>query len=88
MRCEPDRNHESQTLPVKELTAYGLEPIHPDAFVLRLLEMDLSLVLTAIKNQRAGLTRPPLTTKDLLEVFEIQGLKQTALFLRDFADVI
>jgi hypothetical protein len=74
--------------PIKELAAYGLEPIHPDAFVMRLLEMDLSLVLTAIKKQRARLTRPPLTPKDLLEVFEIQGLKQTALFLRDFADVI
>jgi hypothetical protein len=74
--------------PIKELAAYGLEPIHPDAFVMRLLEINLRLVLTAIKKQRSGLTRPPLSSEEMLEVFEIQGLKRTALYLRDFGDVI
>jgi predicted nucleic acid-binding protein len=74
--------------PVGDLAAYNLEPIHPDAFVMCLLETDPTLVLTAIRKQRAGLTRPPLTQEELLEVFEIQGLKRTALYLRDFVDAI
>lgn len=64
--------------PVNDVAAYNLEPIHPDAFVVRLLETDPMLVLTAIKKQRVGLIRPALTQEDLLEVFKIQGLRRTA----------
>jgi predicted nucleic acid-binding protein len=74
--------------PSKELAAHGLEPIHPDAFVLRLLEINKALVLAAIKKQRASLTRPPLSQNEMLEVFKIQGLRQTALYLQDFIDAI
>jgi hypothetical protein len=56
--------------PAKTLATHGLEPIHPDAFVMRLLEIDSSLVLTAIRRQRAALSRPALSVAELLEVFE------------------
>jgi hypothetical protein len=70
--------------PTKELAAYGIEPIHPDAFVMRLLEINTPLVLVAIKKQRSGLTRPPLTQEEMLEVFELQGLNRTVWFLGEF----
>ena len=61
--------------PVAALQPYGIEPIHPDAFVLRLLEIAPSLVFSTLKKQRLNLTRPTMTREEMLEVFERQGLK-------------
>ncbi len=74
--------------PSKELVNYNLESIHPDVFVMQLLEIDTALVLAAIKKQRSGLTRPSLTQLEMLEVFDLQGLKRTALFLNEFINEI
>jgi predicted nucleic acid-binding protein len=74
--------------PAKALAAYALEPIHPDAFMMRLIEINSNLVLMAIRKQRLALSRPALTPEELLDVFKLQGLKQTAEFLLDFREVL
>ena len=74
--------------PSGTLTQYGVEVQHPDAFVLRLIEMNQPAVLNAVRRQRAKLTRPPMTARELLSGFERVGLLQTVAELRPYETLL
>jgi predicted nucleic acid-binding protein len=74
--------------PKAVLKGYGLEALHPDDFLLDLLDLDTPRVLGAVKNQRAGLRNPPKTVEELLELLKLQGLNRSVAVLEPYKDVL
>ncbi len=74
--------------PKKTLTEYGIEAQHPDEFIMHLFDLAPNLVYSAAKKQRESLKKPPMTVEEYLESLKRQGLTQTVVVLRRFADLI
>jgi len=72
--------------PESVLQPLGIEAIHPDDFVLRLMQNDISGVCEAIRIQREQLNKPPVSIDAFLAKLERQGLPQTAAILRTLSD--
>ncbi len=77
--------------PSKVLAKYGIEAIHPDDFVCKLIDQSPSEILKAFKNQVAILRKPAKTADEVLLVLKKCGLPKTEKklrhLLRDSADV-
>lgn len=69
--------------PDSALSRYGIEAQHPDEFVSHLIDLDAGKVLAAVREQRAGLIRPPVDALTFVERLEARELTQTGAFLRD-----
>lgn len=74
--------------PEATLARYDIEAMHPDDFLVGLLELAPGPVCTAVKRQREGLRNPPRTAGELLATLEGQGLTQAAARLRPFVELI
>jgi predicted nucleic acid-binding protein len=68
--------------PSTALEPYGIEAIHPDLFILDLLEEDFRAVLNAVREQREGLKQPSKTPDEHLATLERCDLRRTAARLR------
>lgn len=68
--------------PATALTSFGVEAIHPDAFLELLLEQDSARVLLAAERQRHSLKNPPKSPDEFLETLQIQGLNEAVKALR------
>lgn len=64
--------------PAAACAEHGIEPVHPDAFVLRLIDDDAAAVLEAMREHRGSLSRPPMTPDAYLENLARVGLPKTA----------
>jgi hypothetical protein len=64
------------------LDRYGIEAQHPDEFVRHLLDLAPVLVVDAVRDQQASLSRPPMAMTELLALFERVGLAETVAELR------
>jgi hypothetical protein len=53
--------------PAAACEPFGVEPLHPDDFLLHVYELDEDEVFAAIARQAAALTRPPLALDELLD---------------------
>jgi hypothetical protein len=67
--------------PESELGRYGIEPVHPDLFLTRLLDEAETSVCDAIRRQLSNLRNPPKSPEDLIRVFHRQGLVRFAAAL-------
>ncbi|MAS09392.1 MAG: PIN domain-containing protein, partial [Salinisphaera sp.] len=74
--------------PAAYLEPYGIEAIHPDAFVEYQMTLREGAVVTAAKAQRANLKKPSISAEQLLETLAAQGLVVTAERLAEFKDLI
>lgn len=74
--------------PGDALSCYGIEALHPDDFLVSLLDAAPGLVCAAVKRQRVSLRNPPKTVAELLATLEGQGLSQSAERLRSCADLL
>jgi hypothetical protein len=74
--------------PAAELARFDIEALHPDDFLLSLLDVAPGTVCTAVKRQREGLRNPPKTAQELLATLEGHGLTQAVARLREFLDVL
>jgi hypothetical protein len=74
--------------PADVLSAHGIEAMHPDDFVVSLLDLDADAVCAAVRAQRESLRNPPKTAEELLVTLETQGLTQAVARLRAFAAVL
>ncbi len=74
--------------PAEVLTRYDVEALHPDDFLLYLLDLAPGVVCTAVKRQRQGLRNPPRTAPELLATLEGHGLTQAVARLRAFIDLL
>lgn len=68
--------------PASALAPHGMEAIHPDAFFLKLFELDAKRVYQAAERQRISLKNPPKTQIEYWDIMEAQGLPQTVQKLR------
>lgn len=65
------------------LTPYQVEALHPDDFVLDLIDLSPGAVLTAVRSQAAALKNPPRTVSDILDTLRDNGLVQSVTSLRE-----
>jgi hypothetical protein len=68
--------------PPVALAHYGIEPKHPDEFVLETIELAPKLVVQIVVEQAAALKSPPRGFDELLEILDAVGLPQSAARLR------
>lgn len=68
--------------PACALEPYGVEAVHPDQFVLDLLDLSPGVVLRVLHEQVAGLKNPPMTLEELLVVLEGNGLVRSVAEVR------
>jgi hypothetical protein len=66
----------------KRQEKYGIEAVHPDAFIMSLIEEDAETVAEALENQQRALKNPPQTLEAVLATLENNGLKRTVERLR------
>lgn len=72
----------TRDFPPDALEPYGVKTQGPDDFIMDLLELNKTLVLTTMENHRKLLQRPQLTATDYCQHLERQELWQTATYLR------
>jgi hypothetical protein len=64
------------------LAPYEIKAIHPDDFVLELINIDLGKVCQAMEKQKNILKNPSMTQQQYLDRLQRQGLRQTVDILR------
>jgi hypothetical protein len=69
--------------PQSKLVAYEVEAVHPDDFVLDLIDLGPGTVCAVVKEQASALKNPPRTLGDLLDTLRDQGLVQSVGKLRE-----
>ncbi|HET8777239.1 MAG TPA: hypothetical protein VFN76_06225 [Candidatus Limnocylindria bacterium] len=69
--------------PAEVLAAYEVEAIHPDDFVLDLLDLRPAAVATAVQEQARALKNPPMTPDRVLDILRRNGLVQSVAKLRE-----
>lgn len=74
--------------PQEILAAHGILPLHPDWFVLDLLETSPQETLQMMREQRASLQKPPKTSAEYLERLAACGLPRTVAHLREKSAVL
>ena len=70
--------------PDSTLASYGVKAIHPDLFLLDLLEKNSAQVVDALRKQRQRLRNPPQSVAEFLATLERQNLKAFVTRLRQF----
>jgi predicted nucleic acid-binding protein len=74
----------TRDFPAEVLRSFGIEPQHPDEFVVHLLDLAPGLVLTAARRHRESLKNPPKTPEEYLDMLEKEGLTETVAILREY----
>ena len=69
--------------PESQLVSYEIEAIHPDDFVLDLLDLWPAAVVNAVREQAAALKRPSMTPAQVLEILRSNGLVRSVAKLRE-----
>jgi hypothetical protein len=70
--------------PAKILKQSGIQPRHPDQFILSLFDREPGLVTGAARDHRQSLKIPPRTIEQYLAALAAQGLTQTVSLLRGY----
>jgi predicted nucleic acid-binding protein len=68
--------------PQANLKQFGIDAMHPDKFVLALLQEEPELVLQALREQRAAYSDPALSAEEFIAALEKCGLKEMGKALR------
>lgn len=71
--------------PRDTLEPFGLEALHPDEFICRLLEINAAAVIAALKLQREAMKYPAMSAETFLQMLEQKGLKSVTGRLKAFA---
>lgn len=74
--------------PVACLDRYGIRAVHPDDFLLDMLDLNASKVIEAARNHRASLKNPPFTQDEYFDCLQKQRLPQMVSQLRQYAAII
>jgi PIN domain len=79
--------HNLRHFPREALAEFGIEPIHPDDFVLNCYEDQPMLVRAALRGQRELMRKSPATQEELMETFRRQRLLRFEARLREMNEV-
>ena len=71
-----------------DLTKYSIKIIHPDDFIISLIDTDFTAVCKAVKQQRSFLKNPAKSAGELLDILQKQGLTRTVSELKTVIDLI
>lgn len=74
--------------PEGALAPFGVAAIHPDDFVLDLMDLSEGAVVSATKRAREALKKRPLTPEAYLDRLSANGLVASAGKLKEFVEVI
>ncbi|MEO6215010.1 MAG: PIN domain-containing protein, partial [Sphingomonas sp.] len=74
--------------PPAELAKVGLEAIHPDRFLVNLIDLDPVRAIGALKRQRESMTQSNPTIEDYLARFENCRLIQSRLKLSEYEELL
>lgn len=74
--------------PKKSLAPFGIEAVHPDNFILRLIESDARKVVLAAERLRNSLKNPPKSREEFLSILAIHKLPKTLEKLRSLFEVL
>jgi hypothetical protein len=74
--------------PTDCIEKFGIEAVHPDRFIQCQLDLFEPRVIEAVRDQRALLTNPPRTARELLDTLAANGLTVTADRLSEFEHLI
>lgn len=74
--------------PAETLSAYGIRALHPDVFLIELLQESEDAFIQAIKTHRTALKNPSRTPDEYLARLTDSGLHQTAIRLTSQLDEI
>ncbi len=74
--------------PRQSLTPYQVEALHPDDFIVDLIDLSPGSIITAVRNQAAALKNPPRTVSDILDTLRDNGLVQAVAKLRELLDEV
>jgi predicted nucleic acid-binding protein len=72
--------------PAENLRQYNIEPLHPDEFILRFLNLNFEGVCKAAEKQRIRLKNPPKTPDEYLQTLVELGLPLSAARMRELCD--
>ena len=88
--CEADiiLTFNLKDFPQDALVQHGIEAQHPDDFLAHQLDLAPDIVCAAAKRQRQSLRKPPMSVQRYLASLKRQGLAQTVLRLREFAELV
>lgn len=87
-RAEVIVTYNLRDFPAETLTPYGLEALHPDAFITQLLDLDASTVCLAVNRQRASLHNPSKTVQQMFDLYTNQRLVDTVARLHAFVTLL
>lgn len=70
--------------PASALAEYGVEAIHPDDFIVDVLDLEAGACIQAVREMRASLKNPPKTQDEFLATLLKQQLPQTVNWLERY----
>ncbi len=70
--------------PDKILSTYHIKAMHPDDFLMCLLDKGQGSVFQSLKSTRLRLRKPPKSVDEYLEILDKQGLRNTVKLLNNF----
>jgi hypothetical protein len=74
--------------PVAVLGPLGIEALHPDTFVVQLLDQAPARVCKAVRRQRLNLRNPPKSVEQFLDILARQALPQSVALLSQYGELI
>ncbi|RKT98852.1 PIN domain-containing protein [Burkholderia sp. Nafp2/4-1b] len=74
--------------PSEIVSAYGIEVVDPDRFIINQWDLDPVTTMTAFKHMRARRKKPQATAEDFAQALERGGLPATAQRIREAAELI
>ncbi len=72
--------------PADALRPFEVEAVHPDDFILDLIDLAPAKVVTAVREQRRALKNPPRSLSELLDTLKDNGLVQSVAKLGELCD--
>jgi hypothetical protein len=69
--------------PAKRLAPFGIEAVHPDAFVLDSIDLRPGAVCAEAEEQARSLRNPPRTLEEVLDTLHANGLARSVARLRE-----
>lgn len=73
-------------IPQSTLSKYGIEALHPDDFVVDLIDLAPGAVCAAITNQAAALRRPRMSLDQVFDLLRTTGLVESVARLRSLLE--
>lgn len=67
--------------PAEILSPYGIEAMHPDEFIVDLLDLNASYVFKAVNRARTSMSKPPMNVDEYLDCLFRQQLPLTVIEL-------